>query len=225
MLAYFARVTLLAAACGAMLLAGIPKFEDQGVTMRSAALEEAGSLNGRQQRNSKDWMRTPALPSVVDGQLRDLAGLRRRFVRSWDDYGSGIDIDRTFGNAVELVTYAPRALQIGLFSPFPSLWFSSSDRPTGRGMRIASAFEMLLAYLFLLGLPIFLWRNRMQPAVWMLSFVCISMLVVYATIIPNVGALYRFRYPYFMPLVCMGLLGWIGLLRSRSLRSRPGVTV
>jgi putative peptidoglycan lipid II flippase len=221
---YSARVALMAGACGAMLLAGIPKFEDGGLTVRGPLAEQEGTLSeSKNIRDRKGWLSTEAIPAAVDRRLSDLAAFRNRFVRSWEQSGSGIDTEVVFHNAAELAAYVPRALQIGLFSPFPALWFTSGDAPAGSGMRIASAFEMMLAYTFLLGLPMFMWRCRDQPAVWVILFVCVSMLAVYATIIPNVGALYRFRYPYFMPLVCMGLLGWISLFRSRSARGGPGM--
>ena len=215
-LAYVGRVTLVAAACGAMLLAGIPKVDDGAIILRDAQSEqEAPPTQSRRTKAINEWTRTPTLPSAVDGQLRDLAAFRYRFVRSWGKGGSTIDADIAFHSAAEFAAFLPRALQIGLFSPFPHFWFTSSDRPAGNGMRAASAVEMPLAYAFLLGLPLFLWRNRKQPAAWMILFVCIAMLAVYAAIIPNVGALYRFRYPYFMPLVCMGLLGWISRVQPQ----------
>jgi hypothetical protein len=86
-------------------------------------------------------------------------------------------------------------------------------------MRTVSALEMLFVYGALAGLPIFVWKHRSQPALWLILFVCTGMLMVYAFSVPNVGALYRFRYPFLMPLVCFGVAGWI--LRISIRRSGP----
>jgi hypothetical protein len=89
------------------------------------------------------------------------------------------------------------------------MWFSEGKKAAGNAMRAVSAVEMMISYLCLLGLPFFIWRHRHQPEVWVLVFVCTSLLIVYAMTIPNIGALYRFRYPYYMPLVCLGLAAWL----------------
>ena len=142
-------------------------------------------------------------------QLKDIANFRRSFGRSWSDAGSAIDLNVIFSDATEMIMYVPRSFQIAFFSPFPNIWFSDGKKAAGSAMRIISAFEMLVAYFCLSGLPFFLWQKRKQPGLWVIVFVCTSMLIIYAMIIPNQGALYRFRYPYYMPLVCLGLAGWL----------------
>ncbi len=160
-------------------------------------------------RNSQKWRNTDWLPSVIDKQLKNLALYRKSLVKAWRDSGSAIDTDIIFNDAGELLSYIPRALQIGVLSPFPNTWFTTGKKITGEAMRAVSAFEMMFVYISLIGLPVFLWNYRKNPTVWIIFFVCISMILVYTMIVPNVGALYRFRYPYLMPLVSLGLIGWI----------------
>lgn len=165
---------------------------------------------GPMSKNSKKWTSSAWMPDVVDEQLQKLAKERRGFVKSWKEAGSSIDLDVVFENANEMLAYIPRAAQIGFFSPFPGMWFTENpERATSRGMRLISGGETLLSYIFLLGLPIFIWRKRNSPSLWATFVMCASMLIVYAMIVPNIGALYRFRYPYFMPIVCFGLAGWL----------------
>ena len=71
-------------------------------------------------------------------------------------------------------------------------------------MRIVSAFEMMFIYSCYPGLLIFIWNNRKQTTVWGILIVCAGIMILYALTIPNIGALYRFRYPYLIPLVCFG---------------------
>jgi hypothetical protein len=82
-------------------------------------------------------------------------------------------------------------------------------------MRVVSAFEMIVVYLCLLGLPWFLWQHRSTEAVWFMLVVCTAMLMAYAMSVANVGALYRFRYPFLMPLVSLGVVGWLVRFRNQ----------
>ena len=167
----------------------------------------------------KKWVNSPWLPEAIDLQLKDIAKYRRKFVRAWSDGGSSIDLNVIFRDATDMIMYVPRSFQIAFFSPFPNIWFSTGKKAAGSAMRIVSAFEMLIAYFCLLGLPLFLWQNRRKPEVWGIVFVCTSMLIVYAMIIPNQGALYRFRYPFYMPLICFGVAGLLSIFSKKPLLS------
>jgi hypothetical protein len=158
----------------------------------------------------------------VDDTLKEIAQARRQLIRSTEPGGAGIDLEIDFKSAYDVLVYLPRALQIGFLAPFPDFWFSQGPRQVGSAMRAASALEMVFVYAALLGLPILVWRRRRQPVLWLLLFVCAGMLVVYALSVPNVGALYRFRYPFLMPLVCMGVAGWLSLRSGAAEQAQVG---
>ena len=157
----------------------------------------------------KNWQKVTWLPTVIDNQIKNISTYRNRFVKQWDHGGSSIDLDVTFNNAADFFTYIPRAFQIGFLSPFPNIWLIEGKKAMGAATRVISGLETIVSYTCLFGLLFFLHKNRKQPAVWAIIFVCSSMLILYAMITPNQGALYRFRYPYFMPLISLGLAGWI----------------
>jgi hypothetical protein len=167
------------------------------------------TTNDTEGNPSKKWSSSNWLPSRIDRQLKGLAQYRNKFIKAWAHGGSSVDLDVAFGKAGDMIAYIPRSIQIAFLSPFPSIWFNEGKKEAGSAMRIVSAFEMLFVYFCLLGLPIFLWHHRKHPPVWIILFVCTSMLIIYAMLIPNLGSLYRFRYPYLMPLVCFGLAGWL----------------
>jgi hypothetical protein len=160
----------------------------------------------------KNWQTTEWLPSYIDGQFRNLAKYRNRITKAWDDGGSSIDLNVQFNSAIDMLLYVPRAAQIGFLSPFPNIWFGDSQKAGGTAMRLISGLETLVSYFCLAGLIPFLRRYHKESAVWFILFVCVSTLILYAMIVPNQGALYRFRYPYFMPLVCLGFAGWLQTL-------------
>ena len=157
---------------------------------------------------------SPWIPDIIDQQLKKIATERNSLVRAWRDGGSSIDIEIVFYNANDIFSYIPRALQIGLFSPFPNIWYSEGNKPAGSIMRIISSVETMFSYLCFIGFPFFVWKNKKKTEIWVVLFLCLSMLIVYAMTVPNQGALVRFRYPFFLPIVSLGLLGLVEIKRK-----------
>ncbi len=160
-------------------------------------------------RNGLKWQQSAWLPKFIDVQFNTLAMTRASFLRGAQKSGSLIDEQMAFESAHDIIVYVPRALEIGLFSPFPHIWFEKSGEASGSAMRLEAAAEMAFAYVCLLGLPIFAWKNRRKHGFFPMLWLCVGMLILYAITTPNQGALYRFRYPFYMPLVCVGLSGWL----------------
>ena len=159
-----------------------------------------------------EWQTTSWLPSALEEQIKAMIKKRIFFVANSGDAGSALDADVSIHNATQVIYYIPRALQIGLLSPFPNLWFEkvdAPDNPSRTFMRLESALETIFSYLCLLGLPILVWKQRRQPALFLVLALCLVLIVAYAISLPNQGALYRVRYPQFMTLVCLGLAGWM----------------
>jgi hypothetical protein len=155
------------------------------------------------------WTKTVWLPKQIDSKFRDLSQTRAKFVMVWSYAGSQIDTSVAFGNALEVIKYIPRSLEIGFLAPFPSDWFTGGYKSAASIMRKESGAEMFIVYVCLLGLVFLLWHFRKKIEIWVIFLISTGMLIVYTCTVPNVGALYRFRYPYLMPLVCLGLSGVI----------------
>jgi hypothetical protein len=105
-------------------------------------------------------------------------------------------------------------MEISFLAPFPTDWLASGYKKGASLMRKESGFEMLIIYVCLLGFLYSAWHFRTKIEIWILLIISIGMLMVYTCAIPNVGALYRFRYPYLMPIVCLGLAGVILILQN-----------
>lgn len=202
------KISLGVLLCTIMLLAA-PATKPKSVSLFDIVNKDIPATNTSETISSEKWSRSTWLPTTIDRQLKKLANYRNKFVKAWEHGGSNIDLDVTFRSASDMITYIPRSIQIAFLSPFPSIWFSEGKKEAGSAMRFVSAFEMVFVYFCLIGLPFFLWHHREYSAVWIIIFVCTSMLIIYAMIIPNIGSLYRFRYPYLMPLVCFGFAGWL----------------
>jgi len=165
-------------------------------------------------RQNFGWQQPSWQPLVfVERQLRALSVTRQVNIRTWANAGSNIDTQISFHSDLDILRYLPRALQIGFLAPFPRDWFGSGSRAPNTMMRRVSGIEMSLVYLALIGLPIGLWYWRNELGLWIILLYAVSMLLVYSLVTVNVGTLYRFRYPYTMVFVAIGVAAWSTLLK------------
>lgn len=155
------------------------------------------------------------------------ATLKRRLdllaVRIWQfrfDYerregGAGtVDNGVVFADAKELLAYVPRATLIGLFAPFPNQWFVDGRQSGKIGRRFAAA-EMLLAYVMIILAVVALWRMKKHLATWLLVLISLAGVTTLATIVTNLGALFRMRYGFFILLVPLAASEVVRLIDSR----------
>ena len=131
---------------------------------------------------------------------------RERFINRYATAGSNLDTDVKLQTTGDLIRYSPRALEIGLLAPFPSMWFSAGQK-VGRTGRVWIGAEMLALYLFLILAAVTLLRERKRLVVWFLFLTSVLACTVLAYVVINAGALYRIRYPYFIPIILLGVHG------------------
>jgi hypothetical protein len=134
--------------------------------------------------------------------------VRHQFITRYASAGANLDTDVELQTPGDMVRYLPRAIEIGLLAPFPSMWFSPG-KEVGLSGRLVIGAEMLGCYL-LLGLAcLTLMRERRRLVVWFLfaSAVLGSVALAYAVV--NAGALYRLRYPYFIPIILLAAQGYV----------------
>ena len=145
--------------------------------------------------------------------------LRTAFARSYPNAGSNVDADVSFGDAAALVRYLPRALIVGLLAPLPDMWFAAGVY-TGRAGRMLSGAETLLMYVLQLFTLYGLWSQRRSLSVWLLLTVALVGATALGLVVVNVGALYRLRYSFWMPLVVLGAGGAVQLYHALAERRR-----
>jgi len=126
--------------------------------------------------------------------------------------GSMVDGDVVLHDGSQLLRYLPRALQIGLFSPFPSHW-------SWRGARLLAGVEMVVLYILMAGSVLFFFRGSVswQLRCFLLAF-SLSFILLLGMGVPVVGAIYRMRYAYLLPFVLGGVWGWRRILSLRGER-------
>lgn len=135
-----------------------------------------------------------------------LGSVRQRFAAIYPDSGSNIDSDVRIRDLRSLLSYLPRAFEIGCFAPFPNTWISAGKRVGGAG-RLVSGAETLVMYAFELLALLALLRPPRRLAAWLLFLISVFGMTLLGLAVPNVGALYRFRYLFWMLLVVLGAKG------------------
>lgn len=131
-----------------------------------------------------------------------------------------MDADWQLDSVGSVLSYIPRALQLGLFSPFPELWGGQASTPAMTMARKVVGGVTLVFYVCLLGLAFGLWRMRKNQSLWVMVGACLTGILVYAVTYPNIGTLIRYRYGFYMLLIGFGAAWWCDLWLKRTDWSR-----
>lgn len=159
------------------------------------------------------------------GRLRESAdraavrigSVRSRFAALYAGSGSNVDTGVTFRRLGDLLLYLPRAFEIGCCAPFPATWATAGAR-TGSAGRLLSGAETLFMYATELLALVAVLRPPRRIAAWLLLSVSAFGVTLMALVVPNVGALYRFRYTFWVLLVVLGAKGLDTLVASTGRR-------
>lgn len=168
------------------------------------------------------WETLDFLPDYMNERLRALAAQRCMvFTILYADSNqftqrSVVDAEVLLSGAAEAIEYIPRALMLGVLSPWPSAWFMEVEQRRSIFYTIV-ALEVLLLYMGLFALVCWLCISR-QWSVLVPFIIVLAVLTVYGMSTPFVGALYRYRYPFWMFLVCLGAAAALDILPRGRLR-------
>jgi len=128
---------------------------------------------------------------------------------------SSIDSDVRFSSIADIILYVPRAMQIGLFSPFPNQWLKSGSSEPNTMMKRVAMFEMGLFYLFFLFLLLNLKWVLRRPDVFYVLLVSVFIIVAYSFFVTNVGNLYRMRFSFLMIVYGISIISFLRLICSK----------
>jgi hypothetical protein len=150
---------------------------------------------------------------------------RRAGFRSYRARESDIDADVRLTSAGDIVRFVPRAAVIGLFAPFPRMWFQRGT--FGFAARLLSGAETLAMYFLYVVAFVAVWRNRRQLGLWLLFLVATIGTIALGLVVVNAGALYRLRYVFWIMFIIMAAdtLVHFTVLRTRATKSRMSSSV
>ena len=184
-----------------------PQIQIQPLPGPQGLIQSKAQPKAKIQKNSRK--QHGYFPSkLVEKGVRKLSYLRERYIRKYPKAGTNIDTDVHFRSLADILTYIPKAAMIGFLAPFPSYWFGT-PKTAGSASRILAGLEMTVWYILLPGFLYFLFTGPVawQIRTWMLVYTLI-LVVLTSLVVTNIGALYRLRYVYFLPILIGGLEGW-----------------
>ena len=170
------------------------------------AFEEMAPSQNREpgKDESRSWWSTSSY--WIDSMARKL-GVYRYSFRSYSLHaGSNIDTEYVITDFSDFIRYLPRAAEIGLFAPFPGMWYMPGAK-LGLSARVLSGLETLLMYFVELMALLGIWRARKKISAWYMFLTATAGIVALGLVVSNVGALYRFRFPFWMLLIVLGAGG------------------
>jgi hypothetical protein len=132
--------------------------------------------------------------------------MREGFERRYPNAGSNIDTEAQFNNLGDVIRYLPRALSIGLFAPFPNMWFTAGEQVGAYG-RLLSGIETFVMYVVEALALAGLWQSRRRLATWLLLLIALACVTALGLVVLNVAALYRMRYVFWMLVILPGAYG------------------
>ena len=174
--------------------------EGERVTTVVAYLPRAVSANGEEPG------RAARLMAAADKAALRLSTVRSKFSAYYPEAGSGVDRDVRFRDITSLLQYLPRAFAIGWWAPFPDTWAGSGRRVGSVGKLLAGAETLVIYAVELLALAAVFLRPR-RLAAWLLFALTTFGVTALGLVVPNIGALYRFRYTFWVLLIVLGAKG------------------
>jgi putative peptidoglycan lipid II flippase len=164
--------------------------------------------------NEYSWKKSDYLPEIFDRKVQAIASSRASLISSGlaINANSMIDIDIKPANAVEVIAYAPRALQVSILVPFPNTWFKGAHI-----VNLVSSMEMVIFYLSFFGLLFFIFYRTLHYKILLCLIFALLPLLVLGISSPNIGTLYRVRYTFEMILVILGICGWAFMMNKLKL--------
>ncbi|PUE31185.1 hypothetical protein B9Z35_09180 [Limnohabitans sp. Jir61] len=164
------------------------------------------------------WHDAEFMPSIVNKKIKALMANRCLIFstlegqRNLATIYSFTDTNIFPKTTIEGLEYIPRGALIGVFSPWPDHWFYNFKNEISLFYTIVP-FEALFFYMGMIAL--ILWGGRKRDALIIIPVgLSVSMMAVYGVAVPYLGALYRYRYTWWMLILCFGFAALIDLYKS-----------
>lgn len=186
----------------------------QPVKPQTSGRESQQTAKPPESSKSGDWRNSGWLPGPIENSLYTLAQVRNGSADGYPDATTNIDTDIRFRDAMSILKYFPRALEISLLAPFPNQWFTVGSLPVNTVMKRIAALEMTAFYLSMVFIFYAFWHWRKRPETWILGIFSLGMIMTFVLVLCNIGSLYRVRYGFLMTLMAFGLAGLITIIDS-----------
>ena len=170
--------------------------------------------------SSKNWNNEVLVPDNFNNYLRAL--MRQRCFTftilekqtNFTTIHSMIETDHFPNGTIETFKYLPRSLLNGLLAPYPNRWMFNLNHNFSIFYAIVP-FECCLLYVGIPCLFILIIRRKFWSLLIPIFF-SLGMITITALANPYLGVLYRYRYPWWMLLLCLGTSGILELFKYKN---------
>jgi len=212
----------LSCALAILALAALPLLQSVYVPERvklnpSPVRGEAKSASGGFRVPAVAVWHAPSSPASTE-----MGSVRARYNLANRNSGSAIDTSVELASSANAIAYLPRAFAIGMWAPFPTIWFVSGPSVGRAGRLLAGAETMGIYACELLSLAAVV-VSRRRLAAGMLLISAVSGVTLTALTVSNIGTLYRFRLSFWMLFIIAGVAGWEAIRVSALKRTVPVV--
>ncbi len=165
-----------------------------------------------------NWRNSTWLPVYFNGAVKSLVGQRCLIFSLLQSNKNPVtesaffDSDVSIGGVDDFLTYLPSGFFAGVFKPYPRDWnfvFGLHHSP----FYAVALLEASLFYVVMLFLVVYVFRGG-QWSIFIPVGIAMSVMTVYAVATPFFGALYRYRYPWWLIVFCIGIAALLSLANS-----------
>ncbi len=155
-------------------------------------------------------------PPAAAGQavcppIKTLYSARRGF--QYSEAASQIDPGVDPVSCLQVIEFAPRALDLAFVAPPPGEWLASSN---ATGARVATGIDLVALWLLLPGLLASVIMTCRRPSPGFVTLLVFVVLLGFALgfAITIFGALFRLRLQFLLPASVLSMAGWLGIARA-----------
>ncbi|MBL1140643.1 MAG: hypothetical protein HND53_01270 [Proteobacteria bacterium] len=148
------------------------------------------------------WNYSSWIPDSVERKFFTISAIRAGSIRT---AGNTLIDKNNLISVNEFILYLPRALHVGLFSPFPQFWSGKGSSPAMTMARKIVGIVTLVFYFCLIGLLFAIVNYRNNKLLWTMVLFCLFGILLYSYTSVNTGTIIRTRYGFYMLLVSFGL--------------------
>ena len=162
-----------------------------------------------------NWEPSPYIPQMLDTKLEAFAKNRKTFIQEIGNRNTTLKTGFDLHSSADVFLFLPQVFLDSLIQPIPFAYTHKTQTMGSYIMGIVASFDMIISYVFLIFLAVFLILNRKRLILMQVCLVLFILMTIFAFSFPNLGTLYRMRYPFYIILIAMGFAYAFDLFKAK----------
>ena len=147
------------------------------------------------------WQSSPFPISYIDSFMYRISLFRYHSLT----LGGTIIDNMIFKDYIDFILYFPKAFFNGLFSPLPRFWYGESSSLVMSYAKNIMGFMTIFSYLLIFVFIHSVWKKRFDLKFLGLLIILIGGICLIGYSCVNTGTLLRYRYIFYILIICFGL--------------------